>query len=138
MGRRRTMKLTEALSKIHAPKGMTTVIAAVMSGDFKPIRDQSAVGVGLEEARSNLAKVKEMQSNCGSDWAWWGYEGDVAYWSCVISLLEAAELVGPDNLPDVEAPSTDGVVMDVQSNVEGFGRKVLQLAKAAVEGEKKG
>lgn len=124
------MNIQEAISRIHAPKGMTSVIAGVMSGDFDSIRNQDAIGQSLDTAKEKLESIKKAQRNCGSDWAWWGYQGDIAYWSAVVSLLEAAELVGADNLPDVEAPSKDGVVMDVCSRVEEFGREVLKRARA--------
>lgn len=123
------MNVEEALSRIHAPKGQTSIIAGLMSGDTDSIRTQSAVGASLEAARSKLEDVETAQQNCGSDWAYWGFEGDRAYWSAVVSILEAAELVGSDNLPDVDAPRTDGVVMDVCSRVQNFGREVLRLAK---------
>lgn len=123
------MNVQEALSQIHAPKGMTSVIAGVMSGDFDPIRDQSAVGSSLSEARKKLEAVVEAQRNCGSDWAWWGYQGDISYWKAVVSILEAADLVGADKLPDVPAPKRDGVVMDVCAHVERFGTEILRQAK---------
>ena len=123
------MNVDEALSRIHAPKGQTSIIAGLMSGDTDSIQSQNAVGASLETARRKLEDVKTAQRNCGSDWAYWGYEGDIAYWSAVVLILEAAELVGADSLPDVDAPRTDGVVMDVCSRVQGFGREVLRLAK---------
>ncbi len=123
------MNLNEALSKIYAPQGMTSVLAGVMSGDLAPLGHESAVGASLIAARDKLAAIQKAQDNCGSDWAYWGYEGELAYWRAVVSLLEAAELVGADKLPDVPAPRTDGVVMDVCAHVERFGNEVLTLAK---------
>ena len=127
------MTLEEALRKIHAPKGVTSMIAGVMAGDFDPIREQNASGVALEEARNRLKKIKESQANCKSDWAFWGYEGDKAYWQATIFILEAAEITGPENLPEIEAPSGRGVVMDVCHQVEQFGVQMLKAAKATVE-----
>lgn len=123
------MKLQDALSKIHAPKGATSIIAGVMSGDFAPIRDQSAVGASLETARAKLKSAEDAQNNATSDWAYWGYAGDVAYWRCVTSLLEAAAISGADNLPDVPMPKLVGVVMDVQHNLETWGADVLAKAR---------
>jgi len=125
------MKLQEALSKIHSPKGQTSIIAGVMSGDFAPIRDQSAVGASLESAREKLKSAEDLQNNATSDWAYWGYAGDVAYWRCVVNLFEAAEICGADNLPDVPPPKLEGVVMDVQGNVEQWGADVLAQARSA-------
>jgi len=130
------MKLEEALSRIHAPKGTTSVIAGMMSGDFGPIRDQSAVGASLESARLKLKSALDAQNSATSDWAYWGYAGDVAYWRCAVSLLEAAAITGTENLPDVPMPKLDGVVMDVQYNLEKWGAAVLAQARAALGQEK--
>jgi len=124
------MELQEALSRIHAPKGMTSVISGMLSGDLDPIRDQDAVGTSLAQAREKLESTQEAQRNCGSDWAYWGYQGDISYWKAVVSILEAADLVGANNLPDVPPPDRGGVVMDACSRVERFGSEVLRLAKA--------
>lgn len=127
------MKLQDALSRIHAPKGQTSVITGLLTGDFAPIRDQSAIGVHLSEARQKLEQAREAQRNCTSDWAWWGYNGDIAYWTCVVDLLSAAEIVGADNLPDIPLPELSGVVMDVQAKIEDWGAKVLHAAQQQQE-----
>lgn len=133
------MTLQEALSKIHAPKGMTTLIACMLNGEAAPLQWQNAVGATLAEARKKLAAAQQAQANCRSDYAYWGYQGDVSYWRAATNLLEAAELVGADQLPDVAAPRTGGVVMDVCSYVEQFGAEVLRrsrLIRNAHESEK--
>ena len=126
------MRLEEAIKAIHAPKGVTSMIAGAMSGDFDPIREQNAVGQSLESARQKLADVQKAQQNCGSDWAYWGYQGDISYWSAVVNILEAAAISGPENLPDMppldESPA---VVMDMCARVEKYGRTLLEKAKAA-------
>lgn len=127
------MNVTEALSLIHAPKGVTTIIGAAQTGDFAPILRQDASDTPLTTAREKLARVREQQRRCSSDWAYWGYAGDVAYWSAAVAILEAAEIVGPENLPDVPAPQLEGrVVMDACSEVRRFGGEVLRLAKLQV------
>jgi len=124
------MKLKEILEKIQAPKGLTTVIAALHTGDLKPAFSSKAdVNTSLKDARNELEKVLAAQEVCGSDWAWWGYEGDKAYWRCLIYLLEAAEITGPDNLPEVKLPPLDGIVMDNCSEIERFGKAVLSKAR---------
>jgi hypothetical protein len=127
------MKLEEALSKIYAPKGVSSVIAGILSGDFAPIRDQSAIGVSLEKAKAELQSANDAMSKCKSDWAYWGYAGDVAYWRCVVSLLEASLITGAENLPDVPMPNLNGVVMDVQYNLEKWGSDVLAKAQETKE-----
>ena len=123
------MNVTEALNRIHAPKGVTTVIEALRSGDARSVQPQSGDGLDVEQAKAKLAAVREAQRTCGSDWAYWGYEGDIAYWTAVVSILEAVALIGPDNLPDVPAPPTQGVVMDLCGKVVRYGAEVLLLAK---------
>lgn len=123
------MNVQEALSRIHAPKGVTSVISGVLSGDFAPIREQNGSKSSLQQAQGKLASAREAQQNCGSDWAYWGYQGDISYWSAVVDILEAAEIVGADNLPDVPAPKTDGVVMDVCGRVERYGKEIRWLAE---------
>jgi len=128
------MNIAEAIKKVHAPKGVTSVIAGILSNDFDSIRDQSAVGVSLEAAEAKLAAATEAMNTASSDWSYWGYAGDVAYWECVVSLLKAADLVGADNLPDIPLPDLDGVVMDVQYKVSKWGKDVLAAARRATEG----
>jgi len=127
------MNVHEALNLIHAPKGATSVIAGLLGGDSASIQDQDATGIALAEATEKLKTAKRNQNDARSDAAWWGYAGDVAYWSAVVDILKAAELVGADNLPDVPAPKTDGVVMDVQYHVEQFGAAILTKARKAAE-----
>lgn len=126
------MKLSEVLNKIHAPKGTSSIIAGALSGNWEPLQDQDAAGADLTRARTELARVTEAMNKSQSDWAYWGWAGDVAYWTAVVSLLEAAAITGPDNLPDVPLPDFNGVVMDVQYHLEQFGARVLEAAKAAV------
>ena len=124
------MNIDEALSKIHAPKGITSMLAGALSGDFDPIRGPDLITKNLDVAKGKLAEVIESQSNCRSDWAFWGYEGDKAYWSAVVNILEAAAIVGADNLPDVTGPEVGCVVMDQCSYITKFGKDILAAAKA--------
>lgn len=124
------MNIETALSNIYAPKGFTSVITAMFGGDMASIQEQSAVGATLETARAKLKAVTDAQAASQSDAAWWGYMGDIAYWRAAVSILEAAVLVGPSDLPDVPAPSLEGrVVMDACSAVERYGQAVLAAAK---------
>ena len=128
------MNVEQALSKIRAPKGITSLINGVLSGDFEPIRDQSAVGESLVQAEARLAEVQAKQAACTSDWAYWGYEGDKAYWAAVVDILKAAEITGPESLPDIDGPTLEGkVVMDACAAVERFGRHLRQAAEAQRE-----
>lgn len=123
-----TMTVQEAISHLQAPKGLTTMIASLMSGDFSAIQAQDATGATLAHAREELAKWKAAMNGATSDYAYWGYVGDVAYWNAAVNILEAAELVGADKLPRVPPPNYNGVLMDVASNVENYGRIILAEA----------
>lgn len=106
------------------------MIAGLMSGDVAPISGGTHVGQSLAEARDQLAKVIQAQRDCKSDWAYWGWQGDISYWTAVVSLLEAAEITGPDALPDIPFESKGGVVMDVCAEQERYGRRMLEAARA--------
>jgi len=123
------MKLSDALSKFGPVRGVTSMIAGLMSGDVAPINGGKRVTESLAEARVTLEKNKKAQLDCKSDWAYWGYQGDISYWQAVVALLEAAELVGEDNLPDVPYDDSGGVVMDICSRQEQFGEQVLNEAR---------
>lgn len=125
------MTVQEALKPVYAPQGLTSILSALMTGEFPPVNPQKQIAGSIEEAEAQLQGARRGMKNPSSDWAYWGYAGQAAYWSCVKDILEAASIVGPDNLPDVQAPSTNGAVMDVQSNMIDYGQKILALAKAA-------
>ena len=128
------MELKEALKPVYAPQGATTVIGGLMSGDLSSLKhNEAATTTALEEAETRLQEAQAAMKSCGSDWAYWGHAGEVAYWSCVRDILEAATICGADNLPDVDPPSMEGlVVMDAQGRMADYGRKVLAAAKQAV------
>lgn len=122
------MRLDDVMNTIRPVVGRTSLIGAPDSVD--PI-GASPGTLTLEGAREKLAAVKEAQDSARSDAAYWGYEGQRAYWACVESLLEAAEITGPDNLPDVPIPDVSAhVVMDAAFHLENFGAEVLKRARA--------
>jgi hypothetical protein len=125
------VKLQEVLSQIHAPKGVSSIIAGALSGNWEPLQGQDAIGADLTKAEGELARVSKAMNDSQSDWAYWGWAGDVAYWTCVVALLKAAAITGPNNLPDVPLPDFNGVVMDVQAHLEDFGAHVLAKAAAS-------
>lgn len=122
------MKLIDALKKIAPVRGHSSMVAAIMSGDLSSVSGRPA-GFPLEAAKAELAKVQKFQAEATSDAAYWGYMGDVSYWRAVVNLITAADLVGPDNLPDIPAPEPGGVVMDVCAKIERWGAAVLAEAQ---------
>lgn len=124
------MKLEDALRQFGPVRGQTTVIASVLSGDFSPVAGGEYVNESLAEARAKLEQVKHAQEVCNSDWAYWGLQGDISYWTAIVSILEAAAITGPEALPDLPFEAKAGIVMDACAEQEAYGRKLLELAKA--------
>lgn len=125
------MTLQEAIDRLGSPPiGATTLIGAVTSGDFSSIpkdpkpqyNDPTTI---LEVAGARLEDRREAQRNCGSDWAYWGYEGEIGYLKSVVALAEAAEKVGADNLPEIEGPKQGGVLMDCIAHQIRWANAVL-------------
>jgi hypothetical protein len=123
------MKLNEVLSQLAPVVGLSSMIGAPGSVRIGQIDPNRLTLGGVHEA---LANIKNLQDNCGSDAAYWGYEGQRAYWQTAVYLFEAAKITGPENLLDVEIPDLKGhVVMDACYHMEQFGKRVLEAAKAS-------
>lgn len=122
------MKLHDLMDRLHPVVGFTSMIGAPES-----VRTAGAVGaeVTLGGAREALAHAEHMQNTAKSDAAYWGHQGQVSYWRAVVSLYEAADIAGPDNLPDIEPTFLDGnyVVMDLCHHMETWGKSVLEAAR---------
>jgi len=125
------MNLQEAINNLRAPQGVTTMIGALLSGDSKPVHHSKGEKVPLKIAEAKLADLIEKQNNCGSDWAWWGYNGEIVYWKALVCILKAAKITGNDNLPDIDTPkyNANSAVMDLQGQVEGYGKRILLAAQ---------
>lgn len=122
------MKLSDVLQHIGPTVGLSSLIGAPES--VASSIAHTHVGIVADKAREKLAEAKRLTAAAPSDYAYWGYAAQVSYWQMVCHLMEAAELVGPDNLPDVPLPGSDGIVMDLMAQQERFGREVLARAKA--------
>lgn len=122
------MKLEEVMAKLRPVVGLSSLIGAPGS-----VRTEGADAdrVTLGGAREALAHASELQNNAQSDYAYWGYQGQVSYWRTVVSLYEAAEITGPDMLPDIEPDFLGGnhVVMDLCHHMETWGKSVLTAAQ---------
>lgn len=122
------MKFNDVMEKLTPVVGLTSFIGAPGS-----VRSRGAEGeqVTLGGAHEALAHVQQQQNDAQSDAAYWGYQGQVSYWRAVVSLLEAAELTGRDNLPDIEPDFLDGnyVVMDLCHHMETWAKRVLATAQ---------
>lgn len=124
------MKLSEVMGRLAPVVGLSSLI-----GDPASVRTQgaSADAVTLGGAQEALAHVEHMQANAQSDYAYWGYQGQVSYWRAVVSLLEAADVTGPDNLPDIEPDflNRNLVVMDACHYMEKWAESVKAAAVAS-------
>ena len=125
------MTLEEALSKIHQPAGATSLIAALMpGGDLNSIASAESIEKNIDIVKEGLSDARLAQQAATSDAAYWGYVGQIAYLSALADILKAVAITGPDDLPYIPAPKTDGVLMDVCANIEGYGKSVLKAAKS--------
>lgn len=121
------MKLSDVMDRLAPAVGLSSLIGAPES-----VRAEGAQAeqVTLGGAREALAHAEHMQAGALSDYAYWGYQGQVSYWRAVVSLLEAAEITGPDNLPEIAPTFLDGnhVVMDLCHHMETWARSVRDAA----------
>jgi len=60
-------------------------------------------GMTLADARATLSRF--IQTDAYSDYAWAEMAAELRFWAAVVSVLEVAERVGHDNLPDVTLPA---------------------------------
>lgn len=124
------MTVNEAISKIHAPKGITSILAGLASGDYSVLPHDKGIGADLLIAKEQVAKYQKAIDECKSDWAYWSILGDLEYWKAVQNILEAGTL-NNGVLADVEAPNMEGlVVMDAIGKVSKFGEQVLKETRA--------
>jgi len=123
-------KLEQMLGQIRGPMGFSSLVHGLLSGDSSGLDREPPAGSTLETARARLAAVETAQANCGSDYVYWGYEGEAAAWRAAVSILEAAEITGADDLPDMPYTPRGGVLMDECYHLEEWGRSVLEKAKS--------
>ena len=122
------MKVTEVLSMIDAPKGLTSIIEGISQNDFSVMPHQKGLNATLEIAEEKVKLHQKQIDECKSDWAYWSILGDLEYWKAIKNILKAAELVGEDNMPEVAFKNDGVVVMDAIYKVTQFGELVLKLA----------
>jgi hypothetical protein len=131
------MTVQEAINKIHAPKGVTSILAGVMSGDYSVLSDQNGIDASLVKAQEMVVQYQKQIDECTSDWSYWAILGDLTYWEAVRNILEAGT-INNGIVADVYAPQLDGlVVMDAIGSVSDFGKEVLQRTKAQYQQKRK-
>lgn len=127
------MTIKEAIDKIYAPKGMTSVIAGISTGDFSVLNDQKNIEISHNKAKEMIKKYKKDLKNCKSDWSYWSILSDLSYWEAIENILHAGTL-NKGILADVKAPDLQNCgVMDAISKVLQFGREVLAETKKNIE-----
>lgn len=125
------MTTKQAIEAIYAPKGVTSVLNGIMSGDYSVFPHTGGEDSNLQKAASQVDKYQKQLDECKSDWSYWSILGDLEYWKAIKNILEAAHIVGDDNLPDIPKPNLGGqlVVMDQIYEVTKFGAAILAAAK---------
>lgn len=119
------MKLTEVLSMISAPKGLTSILEGIAQNDFSVLPHQKGLESTMCVADEKIALHQRQLDECESDWSYWSILGDLAYWKAVKNILKGAEIVGENNMPNVKFENKAMVVMDRIAEIEKFGKYVL-------------
>lgn len=119
------MKLTEILSMISAPKGLTSILNGIAQNDFSVLPHQKGLEATMFVADEKIAFYQKQLDECKSDWSYWSILGDLVYWKAVKNILKGAELVGENNMPDVKFENKAEIVMDSIADTEKFGKYVL-------------
>lgn len=123
------MKLEDALSKINPPKTLGSLINSTL-GYNEIIQHESPAGKTLEEAHAHRDMAIDRMANSNSESEYWNYQGELSAWQAACDVLEAAELVGPDNLPDITYPKKLGPdITSACAQLEGWGQNVLYEAQ---------
>jgi hypothetical protein len=127
------MKLSDALKSIAPARGVTTVIEAVLHGKESLAAGSVWTTESLTEARAMREAATRRQQQCQSDWEYWAHEGDISYWSAVCSLLEAAQIVGENSLPEIPFADRGATVMERCSAQQTWSEQVLTAARATAQ-----
>lgn len=132
------MTVNEAISKIHAPKGVTSILAGLSNGDYSVLPHEKGIGADLKTAEHQVALYDKQIQECKSDWAYWSILGDLEYWKAVRNILEAGS-INNGILADVKDPDLSGavVVMDSIGRVTDFGETILRETKKLVSEQTK-
>ena len=125
------MKLSDALKSIWPTRGTSTILAALEEDNLALAAGKAETVKSLTEARERLEIAQLGQKNSTSDWAYWAYEGDIAFWRAVCLLFEAAEIVGKDSLPDVPYVQRNLTVMEACVAQVRWAESVLAAAKSS-------
>lgn len=127
------MKLSDALTLIAPVRGGTTVIEAVLAGKERLAASSVRTTKSLTEARAMLEAATTRRQQSQSDWEYWAHEGAISYWRAVCSLLEAAQIVGENSLPEIPFADRGITVMERCSAQQAWGEQVLAAARAAAQ-----
>lgn len=124
------MTVIEAISKIHAPKGLTSILAGISAGDYSVMPHNKGIDADILIADEEISKYEKAIDECKSDWAYWSILSDLEYWKAIKNILEAGKLSN-GKLPDIDAPDLEGcVLMDAIGRVSDFGEKILRETRA--------
>lgn len=123
------MTVQEAIDKIYAPKGLTSVIAGILNDDLSVLNNQKGIETSLSKVDKMISKYQQQMEECQSDWAYWSILSDLEYWKAVKNILTAGAL-NNGVVADVSAPNLENtVVMDAISQITAFGEMILLKTK---------
>jgi len=129
------LKDLEKTVRIIAPAAAPMLIITGHAGEYPKDenRAEGALAVSLEEAEEHLAIATKATESAKSDLGYWSNLGVQTGWQVAVNLLKAAQITGPDNLPDIPPPDSEGhVVMDAQGMVTDWSWRVLAEARQEI------
>lgn len=125
MTNKKTMTLQEAIAPIAPIMNINSMIGAPESISF----DKAIKSLTKDQIKQKIDSLNKSIEECCSDYAYWGFSGQLSYWRAINDIFEAAEIIGNNNLPYVKFKDEAGIVMAKMAKIETYGRKILELAK---------
>ena len=129
------MTLQQALSNISAPKGFTSLVNSLITGDLSNIDTPDIKKLSNTEIADKVKELQQKLADCKSDSEYWSILSNITYCTTVILIKSAADLVGENNLPDVPPPELKTMLMVAIENLEQYGKNIY---KQSIENHKNG
>lgn len=129
------MTLQQALSNISAPKGFTSLVNSLITGDLSNIDTPDIKKLSNTEIADKVKELQQKLADCKSDSEHWSILSNITYCNTVILIKSAADLVGENNLPDVPPPELKTMLMVAIENLENYGKNIY---KQSIENYKNG
>lgn len=128
------MNLRAALINVPSIQSFEAWMWAFGAGCADMMEDQYAVDTDPKTAQAQREYYRKRKEACtGSDIAWIGYKTHEVFWNVVCNIYEAASILGPENLPDIQPPDV-GLLSTYEkiTRLEQYGQQILKTAKETV------